>query len=509
MTITSPPPLVKVRGLSKSYGSIIAVDDVDMHISAGEIVGLVGKNGAGKSSLIKVITGAVQPDSGTISMGGGEVTFHGPSDARRHGIAFVHQELNLIESSSVAENIVLGAGYPRRAGRLVDWRALHRRARDLMDAVDLGQVDPRQRVSSLGPVQKRQVMIAAALWHRRSVLILDEPTASLSEHEIVILHGIVRRLRDAGTGVLYVTHRLAEVLSLTNRVIVMRDGAVISEANTGSIDKRALVTMISGKVAIDGQHMRAYRETATDVVLEVNGLGSVRSPGPHSFRVAAGEILGIAGLVGAGRSELLHAIYGSDRRVSGTIRVGGHPVSASSPRAALRAGMALLSEDRRHAGLITDFSVSRNVSFARLDAVRRTRIVPVPSPRRERELANTTVDSLMIKARHVDDGVMTLSGGNQQKVLLGRWLATRPRVLLLDEPTLGVDVDAKAEIYSMLRRWADEGLALVVVSSEFSELELLCDRALVLRDGTVVDEVRGSDLTEIELLHRCFDSHRG
>jgi ribose transport system ATP-binding protein len=402
---------------------------------------------------------------------------------------------------------VLGAGYPRRAGRLVDWRTLHRRARELMDAVDLGHVGPRQRVSSLTPVQKRQVMIAAALWHRGSVLVLDEPTASLSEHEIVILHGIVRRLRDSGTGVLYVTHRLAEVLSLTDRVIVMRDGAMVAEADTRSIDKRALVTMMGGTAASEGQYPRARPHTANDVILEVDGLASTRSPGPHSLRVAAGEIVGIAGLVGSGRSELLHAIYGSDRRESGSIRVAGDPVAPSSPRSALRAGMALLSEDRRHAGLISDFSVSRNVSFACLAAVRTRSALPIPSRRREHELAAATVDSLMIKARHVDDPVMTLSGGNQQKVLLGRWLATRPRVLLLDEPTLGVDVDAKAEIYTMLRRWADEGLGLVVVSSEFAELELLCDRALVLRDGAVVDEVSGSELTEIELLHRCFDTH--
>jgi ABC-type sugar transport system ATPase subunit len=499
-------PVLEVRGLRKSYGPLTAVADVDLQIGSGEVVGLVGKNGAGKSSLIKVVTGAVQADAGTISMSGVPVVFRGPADARRRGLAFVHQELNLIESSSIAENIVLGAGYPRRAGWFVNWRELRERAVELMSTVDIGNLDPSRRISSLTAVQQRQVMIAAALWHDASVLILDEPTAALSEHEVVILHEILRNLSRAGTAVLYVTHRLDEVLALTDRVVVMRDGAVLTEASTRSIDKRRLVAMISGSAASTAPGAARIPKLQSSKLLEVNGISSTHCKQSQSFDVAVGEIVGIAGLVGSGRSELLRAVYGADPRLSGSVTVDGTVVRAATPRASLRAGIALLSEDRRHAGLVTDFSVNRNISFARLRQLRAVPGLPFPSRRRERMLARSMVSDLAIKTHHVNAPVMSLSGGNQQKVLLGRWLATRPRVLLLDEPTLGIDIEAKAEIYELLRRLARDGLGLIVVSSEFTELELLCDRALVLRDGTIVDEVVGSDITESALLHLCFEA---
>lgn len=496
-------PVLRARGLRKEYGPLVAVNDVDLTVRAGEVVGLVGKNGAGKSSLIKALTGAVEPDAGTLWIGGEEVVLRGPADARRRGVAVVHQELNLIEQATIAENLALGGGYPRR-GRLVRWGELHDRARRLMDAVDIGHVDPRTRVGELTPVQKRQVMIAAGLWHTPTVLILDEPTASLSEHEVVILHGIVRRLRDRGTAVLYVSHRLDEVIGLTDRVVVMRDGAVVEEERTGSLDKGRLVAMITGG-AVPSRTRATSVGRDEEVVLAVEGVSSPSVPRPVSFEVRAGEILGLAGLVGSGRTELLRAVYGADPRLTGRVLLRGTEVRPS-PRASLRAGIAFLSEDRLHSGLVTDFSISRNITFASLDRFRLSSALPLVSRGRERVTARRMAGELSVKAGSVDDPVMSLSGGNQQKVLLARWLTTDPQVLLLDEPTLGIDVEAKAEIYDLLRQLADRGFALVVVSSEFPELELLCSRALVMREGGLVGELTGDEVTEVNLLHHCFDS---
>lgn len=506
MSPTSPDasPVLECRHAAKRYGALLAVDDVDLSIARGEIVGLVGKNGAGKSSLIKILTGAVQPDAGELLMAGESVVLHGPADSRRRGVGVVHQELNLVDQLSIAENIALGGGYARSRWGLVNWKTMYEHAARLMVDVDITDAAPETRVADLTPVQKRQVMIAAALWHVPAVLILDEPTASLSEHEVKILHGIVRRLREQGTSVIYVSHRLDEVIGLTDRVVVMRDGAVVGGATTASLDKARLVAMITG-AATPSHERSAQRGTAGEPVLDVDGVTSARSPHPATFTVRAGEIVGLAGLVGSGRTELLDAIYGADNRLSGVVSVGGRSVGGS-PTASLRAGIAYLSEDRLHAGLITAFSISRNITFASLKRFRIGRRVPVPSVVRERVEAVERSSALSIKAGSVDDSVMSLSGGNQQKVLMGRWLATQPKVLLLDEPTVGIDVEAKGEIYDLLRDLADRGFALVVVSSEFAELELLCTRALVMREGRFVAEVEGDEVTETNLLRHCFDA---
>ena len=504
-TSTGDHPVLEARGLRKQYGPLVAVDDVHLSVARGEVVGLVGKNGAGKSSLIKVLTGAVQPDAGEVVMGGEPVVLRGPAEARRRGLGFVHQELNLVDQSSIAENIALGGGFPHVGGVVIDWRGLHAHARRLMDAVDIGHLDPRTRVSGLTPVQKRQVMIAAALWHTPAVLILDEPTASLSEHEVVVLHGIVRRLRERGTAVLYVSHRLDEVIGLTDRVVVMRDGAVVDEERTADLDKHRLVAMITGGAMPNRSAVAPSPSPDSAVALRVEDLTSDHSPHPVSFEVGAGEILGIAGLVGSGRSELLRAIYGADSRRSGRVVVHGEELSPS-PRASLRGGVAFLSEDRLHSGLVTDFSISRNITFASLARFRPSRWLPFPSTRRERARSRGLAADLSVKAGSVDDPVMSLSGGNQQKVLLARWLAAEPQVLLLDEPTLGIDIEAKTEIYELLHRLAGQGFALVVVSSEFPELQLLCTRALVMRESRVVAELEGDEVTEHRLLHHCFDS---
>jgi ABC-type sugar transport system ATPase subunit len=418
-------------------------------------------------------------------------------------LAFVHQELNLVQPLSVAENLVLGAGYPHRRMGPVDWRRLYSKARRIMDQVDLDGVDPRQRVASLSPVQQRLVMIGSALWHEASVLILDEPTAALSGHEVDDLHRLVRRMSSSGTAILYVSHRLSEVLSLTDRVVVMRDGAVQAEARTREIDNSRLVELISGEAAEQTPGSRASVARSA-IALRVDGITNKHIERPVSFSVHAGEVVGLAGLVGSGRSELLRAIYGADPRSAGTVTVDGKELPSGSPRAALRAGLVMLSEDRRGSGLVTGDSVARNISFARLTDLRRNRRVPMTSPSAERRLAHQMIDQLAIKTRDSRSPVMSLSGGNQQKVLLARWLATEPKVLLLDEPTLGVDVNAKSETYALIQSLANAGAAIVVASSEFAELELLCDRALVVVNGQVVAQADGDGMAESALLRACF-----
>ena len=496
-------PALELRGLHKEYAGVVAVDDVDLTVGVGEIVGLVGKNGAGKSSLIKMVTGVVPADRGEIRLAGTEVRVHGPATAHRNGIAAVHQELNVVRGLSVAENLALGAGYPHRAGLLVDWRGLRRRAARSLAEVGLSTVDPRADVADLSPVQQRLVMIAIALVHQPRVLILDEPTASFTDREVELLHETMRRLSAAGTGILFVSHRLDEVLSLTDRVVVMRDGAVVAVRSPSELDKARLVEEITGGDEPDAVRTREADVLANPVALEVRQLRMTAADEPVSFEVRAGEVLGLAGLVGSGRSELLRAVYGADPRAAGTVSVGGRPVPAHSPRDAIAAGMVMLTEDRRHQGLVSQFSVTRNMTLASLRKHRRAGL-PVPSGRREHATARRLIGELAVKTADADAPVLSLSGGNQQKVLLGRWLAAEATVLLLDEPTVGVDVGAKADIQNQVLALAESGLAVVVVASEFSQLEEMCHRVLVVSGRSVRAELVGTQITEAALLAACF-----
>ena len=494
---------LELRGLHKAYAGVVAVDDVDLTVGAGEIVGLVGKNGAGKSSLIKMATGVVSADRGEIRLAGRPVQVDGPATAHRMGIAAVHQELNVVRGLSVAENLALGAGFPRRAGAFVDWRGLRRRARASLVSVGLSEVDPRADVAALSPVQQRLVMIAVALVHDPRVLILDEPTASFTDREVDLLHATMRRLSAAGTGILFVSHRLDEVLSLTDRVVVMRDGAVVAVRAPAELDKAGLVDLITGGEEPEAQRTREADVLDHPVALAVSGLRMGPQDAPVSFEVREGEVLGLAGLVGSGRSELLRAVYGADPRAAGTVEVSGRALPAGSPRASIAAGMVMLSEDRRHQGLVTGFSVTRNITLASLRRYRRGGL-PAPSARRERSAALRLISDLAVKTPSADTPVLSLSGGNQQKVLLGRWLAAEARVLLLDEPTLGVDVGAKADIQNQVQALAEQGLAVVVVASEFSQLEEMCHRVLVVSGRAVRAELVGPQVTEPALLAACF-----
>lgn len=495
---------LQIRGLRKTYGDFVAVADADLDVDAGEIVGLVGKNGAGKSTLIKMVTGAVNLDAGEIVLEGTSLGSVGPAAVRRRGIAVVHQELNVVRGLSVAENLALGAGYPRVGGVFINWRALRRRAVESLASVGLTDIDPAADIADLSPVQQRLIMIAVALVHDPRVLILDEPTASFNDREVEVLHGTMRALSSRGTGILFISHRLDEVLALTGRVVVMRDGAVVANRSSSELSKARLVDLITGGETPDAPHTREADLLANPVALHVTNLRLTTVDESVSFVVRRGEILGIAGLVGSGRSELLRAVYGADPRVAGTVRVDDCVVPPGSPRESIASGMVLLTEDRRNQGLISSFSVTRNMTIASLRAHRRAAGVPIPSGRREHRTSRRMIDDLAVAAPGADAPVTSLSGGNQQKVLLGRWLAAEAQVLLLDEPTVGVDVGAKADIQNHVLELAERGLAVVVVASEFSQLEEMCHRVLVMTNGSLGAELAGSAITEASLLAACF-----
>jgi ABC-type sugar transport system ATPase subunit len=499
------PNSLNVRGLTKAYSGRMVVDGVDLTVGASEIVALVGKNGAGKSTVIRIVTGATSSDEGTVAIDGEIRHFTGPAAARRAGVSAMHQELNVASRMTVAENLGLGAGYPRRAGVLVDWGALDVKARALLDRVDLAGIDPRTPVGALSPVQQRLVMIAAALWHEARILILDEPTAALTEEEIVNLHKTVRSLSADGVGILYVSHRLNEVMSLAHRIVVMRDGRVVADVPAGAVTKSELVGMISG-LAQNVERLVAPKPLPEDapVALDVRDLRVKGSGAPVSLKVRAGEILGVGGLVGSGRTELLRGIYGADHGDGGAVVVDGRHVRRGSPRASIASGIVLLTEDRAGQGLFPSFSVRWNTTIASLNQVRFLRWLPVTSSPDETRSAHVLLQRLQVAAAGPGAQIDTLSGGNQQKVLVARWLATHASVLLLDEPTIGIDAHAKEEIYKLLHELAEQGLAIVVVSADLSELELLCHRVLVLHGGAVVQELQGSAVTEDAILRACF-----
>jgi len=501
-------PVVEVRGLTKGYPGVIAAEAVDMAFHAGEIVGLVGKNGAGKSTVIKLLAGAVMPDAGEVRVDGERVELRSPHDARALGLSFLHQEQADVPGLSVAENIELGLGYPRRLRFLVDWRELNDRSARILSRLE-SDLDPRTPVASLSVAEQRLVTIARAIAQRAKLLVLDEPTASLTDTEIEHLHSVLRSLRGEGVAVVYVSHRLDEILALTDRIVVMRDGHVVGAAPTAQISRRTLIMDITGRktphTAGDRRTERGIRgRPETPELLRVEGLSTHARLEGVGFDLRQGEILGVAGLVGAGRTELVRAVFGADRRSSGRILIGGREVRIDSPRDALAAGLVLLPEDRRTQGLIADFGICDNITLAALSRHRRTARLPIPSRRHERAATRELMDRLSISSPDVDKPVRLLSGGNQQKVVLAKWLHRGADVLIFDEPTHGVDVETKEEVYRLMEQLAARGRGVIFISSEFSELVAVCHRALVLRDGRTAGELEGDELTEEAMIDRCY-----
>ena len=514
MTATAPAeaaPLLEVSGITKRYPGVLAVDDVTVSLGSGEIVGLVGKNGAGKSTLIKIIAGAERADEGHLQLNSEPLDLHRPHDATVAGLAFVHQDLQDVGDLSVAENVMMGLGYPRRLGLFVDWAELRRQAAESIARLE-AEIDPRQLVGKLSVAQQRLVMIARGLAQQARLLVLDEPSASLTDEEIEHLFAVVRRLRDDGITVVYVSHRLEEIFELTERVIVMRNGQLVADEPTSSLDRGSLITHITGhEHAQTAAERRASRGVGgrpeTDVVLEVDGVCADTGVHDCSFDVRKGEILGVGGLMGSGRTEMVRAVFGADHRREGTVQVHGQEIKDNHPSGSMSAGLALLPEDRKTQGNIMDFSVRSNITLASLDRHRVRPKAPVPSPRSEKQAADRRIDRLSIATPHDRQLVRLLSGGNQQKVVIAKWLEQGADVLIFDEPTIGVDVDGKEEIYDIMEELAAEGKAVVFISSEFSELVGVCHRVLVLHEGRIVGELEGDAVSEPAIVEICYSQH--
>ena len=498
-------PFIVMRGLVKRYPGVLALDHADGVIVPGVVVGLLGKNGAGKSTLIKILAGVVQPDEGQISIDGEPVRLHGPLDATRRGLAFVHQELADVPNLTVAENIELGLGYPKVAGAFVNRRALRRKAAEVLERLG-ARIDPRTQVGKLSIAERRLVVIARGLATNARLLVLDEPTASLTEQEIGHLHGVVRLVRDEGVAVVYVTHRLEEVFAITDDVAVMRDGRMVFEAPTATLERRELVEHITGHVAAaaTGRWRPPEQGAPPEELLRAESLTLPGAVDGVSLVVRSGDVLGIAGLVGAGRTELARLIFGADRMTSGRVLVRGRPVRIRGPRDAMRAGIALLPEDRRGQGMVPTFSVRKNITLPTLSRFRVSRTLPLPSPAGERRASRVLIARLRIKVGDPEAPIRNLSGGNQQKVVLAKWLESGADVFIFDEPTHGIDVGAKEEVYRLMVDLAAAGKGIIFISSEFPELVGICNRVVVMREGRLVGELEGDEVTEGALVEHCY-----
>ncbi|WP_236793734.1 sugar ABC transporter ATP-binding protein [Amycolatopsis sp. GM8] len=496
---------LEVRHLSKTFGATRALDDVGFSVAAGQIHGLLGGNGSGKSTLIKILAGVHTADPGGEFRIGGETV---PADAttpalaRRCGLRFVHQSRSTFPELTLAENIAIGDRFPTSAGR-VRWAQLRKRTAALLERFEI-DADPRDRLGDLRPADQTMVAIARALQDAQgagSVLVLDEPTASLPEHEVAVLLDALRRYARAGQTILYVSHRIDEVLDITDAMTVLRDGRHVITRSTQGMTEAELIEHIVGRPV-----ERVFAETtgehaaAGEPLLEVTGL----SGGPLrgvDLTVRSGEIVGIAGLLGTGRTELLRMIFGDLPRTAGTIRLGGTAVQPRNPGQAMKLGIAHVPEDREHEAAYLDLSVRENLSAAEITKYWVGGRLRRPPERRD---ADRAIADFAIRTSGQDALMSSLSGGNQQKVVLARWLRREPRLLLLDEPTQGVDVGARADVYAAIRGAVSGGMAALVVSSDFDELAHACDRVLVLRDGRITAEVRGAELHRQRLTELVF-----
>ncbi|WP_447035712.1 sugar ABC transporter ATP-binding protein [Streptomyces sp. DSM 118878] len=483
------PPVLAAHGLSKSFGAVRALQDVSLQLHAGEAHALAGENGAGKSTLIKTLAGVHRPDAGVLLLDGEPVVLHGPADARDAGIAVIYQEPTLFPDLSVAENIFMGR-QPRRSFGRVDHKAVDAAAGALFArlAVDLA---PEQPARGLSIADQQIVEIAKALSFDARVLIMDEPTAALTGSEVARLFGVVRTLREQGAAVLFISHRIEEIFELCQRVTTLRDGTLVASEPLAGLTEDDLVRRMVGR---DLGELYPKQDTeAGDVALSVRRLTREGVFTDVSFDVRCGEIVGLAGLVGAGRSEVARAVFGVDRWDAGTVEVQGKALTNGAPSTAMAAGLALVPEDRRAQGLVMDMSIERNIGLTGLRTTVRAGLMDRGA---ERSRSLDWALRLQVKYARVADAVGTLSGGNQQKVVLAKWLATGPRVLIVDEPTRGIDVGTKAEVHRLLSALAADGVAVLMISSDLPEILGMADRVLVMHEGRLTAEIARDDATE-------------
>ena len=490
----SPIPLLAASLITKSYAGVRALSNVSFDLHEGEVHALVGENGAGKSTLIKVMTGAVAADSGTLSVAGAPVAQMSPAASRALGIAAIYQQPALFPHLTVAENIAFALD-PRARWRQIDWRRRHRDARDLLTRVG-ADIDADRLVETLSMPEQQLVEIAKAIGSNARVLIMDEPTASLSEREVRRLFEVVARLKSDRVGIIYISHRLEEILAIADRVTVLRDGSTVGTHARDGLQGSTLINLMIGRELSAIFPKRPV--TPGSVALELRNL-TCKAAGVRdaSLAVWSGEIVGLAGLVGSGRTELAQTVFGLMTADSGDVLVHGQPIAARSPAAAIAAGIGYLPEDRKQHGVVPEMAVEENISLANLPAVSGRGLI---DRTRERSQAERFVEQLGIKTASVASDVESLSGGNQQKVALARWLAISPKVLILDEPTQGVDVGSKSEIHALMQELAERGLAVLMISSELPEILGMSDRIAVMRGGTITGVLTREEATQERVL---------
>jgi ribose transport system ATP-binding protein len=489
-------PVLQLRNIQKRFLGVHALKGVSLQVQPGEVVALLGENGAGKSTLMKIAGGIEQPDSGEILLGGAPVVVRDVHTASAHGIAFIHQELNLLDNLDVAGNVLLGRE-PTRAGplRLVDRRRMHAIVQPYLAQLGLG-LSPDASVAQLSIAQQQLVEIAKALSLKARVLIMDEPTSSLTLTETARLHEIVAGLRSDGVGVVYISHRLGEVRAVADRAVVLRDGANVGSLAHDELTHDNMVRLMVGRDIAAEAHSPGVSKG--DGYFRVEDLRTRRYPQRTvSFGVSRGEILGVAGLVGAGRSEIAQAIFGVERPLAGRVLMDGSAIEIADAAAAIRQGLFLVPEDRRTAGLVVDFSIRENVTLPALDRYASRGLVSVT---KERAGATATCKQLHVNAPSIEIRTANLSGGNQQKVVLAKWLALGPKVLIVDEPTRGIDVGAKAEIYMLLRNLARAGVAILMISSDMEEILNMSDRVAVMHEGAITGTLARAECTEERIM---------
>ncbi len=489
--------LLEARDIVKRFPGTTALAGVSLGVAAGEVLSVIGENGAGKSTLMKILAGDLRPDAGEVMVAGAKVRFRDPRDAMAAGVVLIHQELSLADNLDVGSNILLGRE-PRR-GPFLDRPRARREATRALEAVGLTDLEPERSIAGLGMGTRQLVEIAKAMSTDARVIVMDEPTSSLTETETEVLLDTVGRLKAKGRAVIYISHRLEEVRRISDRVEVLRDGRQVGSLSGGGIDRAEMVRLMVGRDLEPSRARKVDRMRSGEPRLSVHGAGTSRFPKASvDLQVEAGEIVALAGLVGAGRTELLRAIVGVDRMVAGRVDLDGGPLGTWNPAAAAARGLALVPEDRKHDGLMLQETIEDNLTLASMKAI--CARLGLRSRSRERTVARAMVQDLGIRPPRPRAIAGGLSGGNQQKVALGRWLACNPGVLLLDEPTRGVDVGAKAEIHAILQRLADQGAAILFASSEMEELLSLADRILVMQDGRISGELRGDEATEAGIM---------
>jgi monosaccharide-transporting ATPase len=507
--MTAPEPLLRMEGISKAFPGVRALEGASLTLRRGEVHAVMGQNGAGKSTLIKILTGAYRRDAGTVTLDGEPVDFHSPQQAQAGGVSTIYQEVNLVPFRSVAENIFLGRE-PRRLG-LIDRRRLHAQAAELLGRVGV-QVDVTRPLGTLNVALQQMVAIARAISFEARLVVMDEPTSSLDEAEVGTLFDVIRQLKAAGVSVIFISHRLDEVYAICDRVTIMRDGRTVDERALSEVTRLELVARMLGKELAEVRRSGATgfadaTHHAEQRLLEARGLrGAGRRLEHADVAVRAGEIVGLAGLLGSGRTELARAIFGADPLQAGELELDGRPVRFGSPADAIRAGIGLAPEDRKSEGIVPEMSLRENLTLALLPAISRHGIV---DRRRQQAVVERFIERLDIKTTGPEQKIRELSGGNQQKVLLARWLCLDPRLLLLDEPTRGIDVGAKGEIQALINELADSGLGVLMISSELEELIEGSDRVVVLRDGRTVAELPHEAVTEDAIMEAMAEGQAG